>query len=289
MPGRTGRRRAACTAATTCWRGSTGTRCTCPSASTGSRTRPSIASSTSGWQPFFALDRTLDGEDALPDGLQHLFRGLATSERVLERYPALAPRYRRMCTEELAQRRDAMPALGDDGDRPVHQIEAGIRYVLGATRPPDDPWLLDSIEQARRGTYPVPPARWRTVPDTVSSGVPVGMSSHRSSRSAPALAETADAPPGAGLCQDPCESPVRAPPAGIFPRGCRGTEGLPVSRMGLSAGSVSSAMVPRHRAGAASGGTRGFRPGRRHPGPACSAPVRGVARGSRVDARTGKR
>lgn len=113
---------------------------------------------------FFALDRAPAGEDALPAGLQHLFRGLATSERVLERYPALAPRYRRMCTEELAQRRDAMPALGDDADRPVHQIEAGIRYVLGAARPPDDPWLLDSIEQARRGTCPVPPARWRRFP-----------------------------------------------------------------------------------------------------------------------------
>ena len=113
---------------------------------------------------FFALDRTLDGEDALPAGLQHLFRGLATSERVLEKYPALALRYRRLCAEELAQRRDAMPALGDHAERPVHQIEAGIRYVLGAARPPDDPWLLASIEQARRGTLPVPPARWRRFP-----------------------------------------------------------------------------------------------------------------------------
>ena len=113
---------------------------------------------------FFALDRTLDGEGALPAGLLHLFRGLATSARVLDRYPALAPRYRRLCAEELAQRRDAMPALGDDAGRPVHQIEAGIRYVLGAARPPDDPWLLASIEQARRGTCPVPPARWRRFP-----------------------------------------------------------------------------------------------------------------------------
>ncbi len=114
---------------------------------------------------FFALDRALDGEDALPAGLQHLFRGIATSTRVLERYPALAPRYRRLCAEELAQRRDAMPALGDDAGRPVHQIEAGIRHVLGAARPPDDPWLLTSIGQARRGTCPAaPPARWRRLP-----------------------------------------------------------------------------------------------------------------------------
>ena len=113
---------------------------------------------------FFALDRALAGEDALPPGLRHLFRGLATSARVLERYPALAARYRRLCAEELAQRRDAMPELGDDAERPVHQIEAGIRYVLGAATPPVDPWLLVSIEQARRGTCAAPPARWRRFP-----------------------------------------------------------------------------------------------------------------------------
>ena len=113
---------------------------------------------------FFALDRALEGEDALPSGLQHLIRGLATSARVLERYPALTPRYRRLCAEELAQRRDALPALGDDAGQPIHQIEAGIRYVLGAARPPDDPWLLASIEEARRGTCPAPPARWRRFP-----------------------------------------------------------------------------------------------------------------------------
>ena len=113
---------------------------------------------------FFALDRALDGEDDLPAGLRHLFRGLATSARVLGSYPALTPRYLRLCAAELAQRHDAMPVLGDDATQPVHQIEAGIRCALGADRPPDDPWLRASLEAARRGTCPVPPARWRRLP-----------------------------------------------------------------------------------------------------------------------------
>ena len=110
---------------------------------------------------YFALDRALSGEDALPAGLRHLFRGLATSARVLEKFPALAPRYRRLCAEELAQRRDALPALGSAAAQPVHQIEAAIRHALGAARPPDDPWLLASIAEARLGACPVLPPRWR--------------------------------------------------------------------------------------------------------------------------------
>ena len=110
---------------------------------------------------FFALDRALAGEDALPAGLRHLFRGLATSARVLEKFPALAPRYRRLCTEELAQRRDALPTLGSAAAQPAHQIEAAIRYALGAARPPDDPWLLASIDEARLGACLAPPPRWR--------------------------------------------------------------------------------------------------------------------------------
>ena len=113
---------------------------------------------------FFALDRTLDGEDLLPAGLRHLFRGLSTSARVLERYPALAPRYERLCMEELSQRRDALPALGSAAAQPAHQIEAGIRYALGAPSPPDDPWLAASIEEARLGACPAPPPRWGGLP-----------------------------------------------------------------------------------------------------------------------------
>ena len=110
---------------------------------------------------YFALDRELDGESGLPAGLGHLFRGVATSARVLDRFPALSPRYRRLCEAELAQRRDALPALGDDPAQPAHQVEAAMRHALGAAKPPEDAWLAASIEAARRGECPVPPPRWR--------------------------------------------------------------------------------------------------------------------------------
>ena len=113
---------------------------------------------------FFALDRTLDGEDGLPAGLRHLLRGLSTSARVLEKYPALTPRYQRLCAHELAQRRDALPALGTASTQPAHQIEAGIRHALGAATPPADPWLAAAIEEVRLGACPAPPPRWRRLP-----------------------------------------------------------------------------------------------------------------------------
>ena len=113
---------------------------------------------------FFALDRTLDGEDRLPGGLRHLFRGLATTARVLEKFPSLAPRYRRLCAAELAERRDALPALGNPSGQPAHQVEAAIRYALGSAVPPGDPWLAASVAEARRGACPPPPPHWGRIP-----------------------------------------------------------------------------------------------------------------------------
>ena len=110
---------------------------------------------------FFALDRALDGEDRLPGGLRHLFRGLATTARVLEKFPSLAPRYQRLCAAELAERRDALPALGNSSAQPAHQIEAAIRYALGSATPPSDPWLAASVDEARLGTCPAPAPHWR--------------------------------------------------------------------------------------------------------------------------------
>ena len=113
---------------------------------------------------YFALDRGVDGEDALPPGLRHLFRGVATSARVLERFPPLASRYARLCAAELEQRRDALPALGDSPAQPVHQLEAGIRYALGGGNPPSDAWLRTSIEDACNGGEPVAPPHWCRAP-----------------------------------------------------------------------------------------------------------------------------
>ena len=113
---------------------------------------------------YFALDRDLDGEESLPAGLRHLFRGVATSARVLDRFPTLTSRYVRLCAAELEQRRDTLPALGDVGVQPVHQLEAGIRFALGGKKPPGDAWLRDSIEAARDGAVRGAPLRWRRAP-----------------------------------------------------------------------------------------------------------------------------
>ena len=110
---------------------------------------------------YFALDRGVADEEALPPGLRHLLRGVATSARVVERFPPMVSRYARLCAAELEQRRDALPALGDGAVHPVHHLEAGIRHALGAERPPGDAWLRAAIEGARRGVIPVAPPRWR--------------------------------------------------------------------------------------------------------------------------------
>ena len=163
---RVGRRRAVRTVAGICWPGSIATRCTCPSASIASPRRRLNRELYFWLAAWFALDRALDGEDALPAGLRHLFRGLATSTRVLDAFPALSSRYRLLCAEELAQRRDALPWFGDDAHEPAHQLEAGIRHALGAGKPPADSWLAASIEAARNGTCAVLSShrRWRSVP-----------------------------------------------------------------------------------------------------------------------------
>ena len=113
---------------------------------------------------YFALDRRLDGEESLSPGLCHLFRGVATSARVLERFPPLESRYARLCAAELEQRRDALPALGEDAAQPVHQLEAGIRHALGGEKPPGDAWLRASIDEARHGACPCAPPRWTRIP-----------------------------------------------------------------------------------------------------------------------------
>lgn len=96
---------------------------------------------------FLASDRPLAGGQNLPAGVRHLLRGIATSTRVLAQYPALAGRYARLCASELEQRQSALPKLGQQSPRPVHQLEAAFRHALGAKEPPSDPWLRQAMEE----------------------------------------------------------------------------------------------------------------------------------------------
>ena len=112
---------------------------------------------------FLAEDRPLAGTVALPSGVRHLLRGVATSARVERAFPGLAQRHARLCAAELAQRASVLP--GWDGAHPACRLEAAIRHALGSPQPVPDMWLSDALAAARAG-LPIPanPRSRRGVP-----------------------------------------------------------------------------------------------------------------------------
>ena len=98
---------------------------------------------------FMAVDEPLAGTAALPSGVRHLLRGVATSARLARAYPGLAERYARLCAAELAERVRVL--LGWVGAHPACRLEAAIRAALGSTEPALDPWLADAAAAARAG------------------------------------------------------------------------------------------------------------------------------------------
>lgn len=102
---------------------------------------------------FMAEDRPLQGTAALPTGVRHLLRGVATSARVVRAFPALGERYARLCAAELAQRADVLPHW--DGTHPACRVEAAIRRALGSTQALPDDWLAEAMAAAREGA-PIP-------------------------------------------------------------------------------------------------------------------------------------
>ncbi len=109
---------------------------------------------------FLANNRPHMEANRAPDGIRHLLQGAATSARILQRFPGLGPRYQRLCAAELEHRRHALPKLGTGTGR-VHQLEAAIRFCLGASDAPADPWLRDAAMRALEGETVEPPATWR--------------------------------------------------------------------------------------------------------------------------------
>lgn len=98
---------------------------------------------------FMAEDRPLPDTAALPAGVRHLLRGVATSARVVRAFPALGERYARLCAAELAQRAHVLPSW--DGTHPACRVEEAIRRALGSTKPLPDVWLADALAAAREG------------------------------------------------------------------------------------------------------------------------------------------
>lgn len=108
---------------------------------------------------YLAADRPLAGAAALPAGVRHLLRGVATSARVGRAFPALGERYARLCGAELAQRASVLPGWETPGAHPVRTLEAAIRFALGSAHPPPDAWLLDAMAAAREGSA-IPHHAW---------------------------------------------------------------------------------------------------------------------------------
>jgi len=110
---------------------------------------------------YLAEEQPLCEEPALPLGVRHLLRGVATSARISEKFPALGERYQRLCAAELAQRKMVLPRWDAAAMQPVLVLEAAIRYALGAAQPPRDEWLSGALESARTGRS-LPPAPRRS-------------------------------------------------------------------------------------------------------------------------------
>lgn len=66
---------------------------------------------------FMAEDRPLDNIGALPAGVQHLLRGVATCARIERAFPALGQHHARFCAAELAQRAQVLPGWHSGFDR----------------------------------------------------------------------------------------------------------------------------------------------------------------------------
>ncbi len=84
-------------------------------------------------------------------GVRHLLQGVATTSRLIERFPNLKPRYERLCLEELAQRRQAFPDPCADATSPSKTLEMAIRHELGSSTPCTNSTLSRMIHQARTG------------------------------------------------------------------------------------------------------------------------------------------
>ena len=238
------------TAARTCWRGSTASRCTCPSASTAIPLRPSIASSTSGWPhtsrsiALWTARTPCRPASATCFAASPPARGCWTGSGPV--FPVRASVRGRACATarraaRVGRRHGHDPSAGGRHSLRARRREVTGRRLAGRFHREGAAWRLSRAPAA-------PASAFRPV----SSRVPLGVSAHGHPRPASALAEAARAPPGARDRQVAGPSPVRSGSAARIPVRRRGPGRTPVSRMGPSAPRLQSGLVPRHRTNATS-------------------------------------
>ncbi len=102
----------------------------------------------------------------LPPGVRHLLRGVQATERLLSTFPSLKERHRRLCAEELAQRRLAYADPNENVRSPALILETAIRFELGSGKPCQEASLNEMIAKARTGEPIESYSDWqgRTVP-----------------------------------------------------------------------------------------------------------------------------
>ena len=114
-----------------------------------------------------AFERPLSGLDSLPPGVKHLLQGVATTTLLLNYFPNLENRFKRLCQEELSQRRTAFPDSRRSSSFNLSlALETAIRYQLGASVLCKNQALNEMVEQARNGNHIEAANEWkaRTVP-----------------------------------------------------------------------------------------------------------------------------
>lgn len=114
-----------------------------------------------------AFERPLSGLDSLPPGVKHLLQGVATTTSLLNYFPNLEERFKRLCQEELAQRRIAFPDSRRANPSNLSLVlEKAIRQQLGSEVPCGNEALSQMIEQAKKGDHIEAANQWnaRTVP-----------------------------------------------------------------------------------------------------------------------------
>lgn len=103
---------------------------------------------------------------SLPPGVRHLLHGVRSTERLLSTFPSLRERHRRLCVEELAQRRLAYADPSGNERSPALILETAIRFELGSGNPCQESSLNEMIARAKRDEPIESYAPWqgRTVP-----------------------------------------------------------------------------------------------------------------------------
>ena len=126
---------------------------------------------------LLAVDEVCPGTETLPPGVRHFLRGVATTQRLLNEFPSLRQRYRKLCEQELKIRRTAYPDPSANSRNPSLVLENAVRSELGADLESVHESLAEMVEQAKSGQPITPEPQWvgKTVPF-----LPVPLWSYRS-------------------------------------------------------------------------------------------------------------